>query len=264
LSSTQNENAIPEIALVTGASMGLGEVFARQLSTRGAGVILTARKVDLLEKLAAEIRTRGQKAWVFPCDLSQPDAPSRIEEFLRSENLRPTWLINNAGFGDALPFEKMTPERVRSICEVNMSALTELTARLLPILKLSRGKSRIINVASVAGFQPVPYFAVYSATKAYVLSFSEALHEELKASGIRVTCLCPGYTATNFAANNGLNKKIFTSAQSAEAVVRSAINASDRGKAVAITRNRAQIFALRFMPRFIVRRVAAMVAKSYH
>jgi len=252
-----------ELALITGASMGLGEHFAHQLASRGVDVILTARSMDLLEKVASELREAGRTAWAFPCDLSLPDAPLQISRFLQENGLEPQWLINNAGFGDALPFKELSPERARAICDVNMSSLTELTARMLPILKKFPGRARIINVSSVAGFQPVPWFGVYSASKAYVLSFSEALYEELRNEGVRVTCLCPGYTATNFAKNNGLNKKFFTGAQSAEEVVRAALRGSDSGRAVVVTRNRLQIFGLRLMPRRVVRRVAGMVAKTY-
>ena len=252
-----------ELALVTGASMGIGEEFARQLAARGIDLILTARSVDRLNALAQQLSPQV-KTYVFQCDLAAPDAAQRIVEYLTQQNLRPNWLINNAGFGDAGAFANLPPERVRDICVVNMVALTELTSRFLPVLKRSaRGTARILNIASVAGLQSVPYFAVYSASKAYVLSFSDALYEELHPEGIRVTCVCPGYTATNFAVNNKISKKSFTRTQSAEAVVRASLRASDAGRAVVVTRNRWQIPVVRLFPRFILRKVAASIARKY-
>ncbi|MGI8905962.1 MAG: SDR family NAD(P)-dependent oxidoreductase [Candidatus Sumerlaeaceae bacterium] len=252
-----------ELALVTGASMGLGEEYARQLAARGVDLVLTARSTDRLNSVAQELRGAVQ-THVFSCDLSAPGAAKQIVDFLALENLQPNWLINNAGFGDAGAFEKLSPERVRDICMVNIVALTELTSRLLPVLKAAPpATARIINLSSVAGFQPVPYFNVYSASKAYVLSFSDALHEELKPQGIRVLCVCPGYTATNFAANNGISKKHFSRTQSAAEVVRRSLIASDAGKSVLVTRSHAQVLAAKFAPRLLVRKLAASVARTY-
>jgi short-subunit dehydrogenase len=243
--------------------MGLGQEYARQLAARGIDLILTARSTSLLEKLASQLSSQV-KTHVFPCDLSQPGAALQVFEYLKSNNLKPNWLINNAGFGDAGAFESLPPERTRDICMVNMVALTELTSRLLHILKQApAGTARILNIASVAGLQAVPYFAVYSATKAYVLSFSDALHEEMRPHSIRVLCVCPGYTATNFAANNNINKESFTHTQSAEAVVRISLRASDQGKSVVVTRNRWQVAAARLTPRFVMRKVAASIARGY-
>lgn len=254
-----------ELALITGASMGLGEDYARQLAARGIDLVLVARSEDRLNSIAAELRGKHQVAThVFPCDLSEAGAAEKIMHYLERENLRPNWLINNAGFGNAGAFETLTPETVRDICMVNMTALTELTARMLPVLKQApRGTARILNLSSVAGFQPVPYFGVYSASKAYVLSFSEALHEEVKPHDIRVLCVCPSYTATNFAANNGINKTRFTSTQSSPGVVRMSLEASDSGRAIVVTAAKAQTLAPRLLPRFAVRKIAAAVAKDY-
>jgi len=253
------------LALVTGASMGLGAEYARQLAARGVHLVLTARSEAPMEALAEELRNAHRvQVHVFPCDLAQPGAAGQIVRFLEENNHRPNWLINNAGFGEAGPFERMPADRIRDMCMLNMVALTELTSRMLPILKQApAGTARILNIASVAGFQSVPYFAVYSATKAYVLSFTEALHEELRPAGIRVTCVAPGYTATNFAHNSGIQKKIFTSAQSAEEVVRDSLRASDRGKALIVHRNHLQILATRLVPRAVVRKAAAQIAKTY-
>lgn len=251
-----------ELALVTGASMGLGEEYARQLCARGVNLVLTARSTDRLEKLAAELSAKV-KVHVFPCDLAEPVAALRICEYLQQNDLQPNWLINNAGFGDAGAFDSLSPERVRDICMVNMVALTELASRLLPVLKQSPGTARIMNIASVAGFQAVPYFAVYSASKAYVLSFSDALYEELRPQGIRVLCVCPGYTATNFAVNNKISKKAFTRTQTAQAVVAMSLRASDRGTPIVVTRSQWQIAAARLTPRFLMRKIAARIARGY-
>jgi short-subunit dehydrogenase len=261
--SAANPAAAKELALVTGASMGLGEEFARQLAARGIDLVLTARSTDRLHALSAQLSPHV-KCHVFPCDLAQPAASSQIADYLQQNDLKPNWLINNAGFGDAGAFDSLSPEKVRDICMVNMVALTELTSRLLPTLKSSPpGTARILNIASVAGLQSVPYFAVYSASKAYVLSFSDALYEELKRHDIRVTCVCPGYTATNFAANNQINKKHFTNTQSAPDVVRLSLQASDRAKPIVVTRSQWQVPVARLLPRFILRPVAASIARQY-
>lgn len=251
-------------ALVTGASMGLGQIYARRLAARGLNLIVTARSEEQLQKLASELRQdHGIQVHVFPADLSHDGAAVRIAEYVKARNLNITWLINNAGFGDAGAFETLSHEKVRAICMVNIVALSHLTALILPHMLNGTGDRRIMNIASVAGFQPVPYFGVYSASKAYVISFSEALYEELKPKGIKVLCVCPGYTETNFARNNGINKRYFKGAQSADEVVEQSLKASDAGKAILITRNRAQVFAARFAPRVAVRKFAAAIAKTY-
>lgn len=254
-----------ELALITGASMGLGAEYARQLAARGVNLVLTARSQQAMLDLASELReAHAVQVHVCPLDISVPGASEQLMAFLQEKDLRPNWLINNAGFGAIDAFETQSPELVRDLCMVNMVALTEMTSRLLPTLKsASAGTARILNLASVAGFQPVPYFAVYCASKAYVLSFSEALHEELKPHGIRVTAVCPGYTATNFGKTSGMQKTMFTNAQSPVTVVRDSLRASDSGRAVIVHRNHAQIFASRVLPRIAVRKVAALVAKSY-
>jgi len=143
---------------------------------------------------------------------------------------------------------------------VNVVALTELARLLIPRMKSG---DRIINVASTASFQPVPYFNVYSASKAYVLSFSEALHEELLGEGIHVLCLCPGPTATNFGTNNGMDAATFEKGQSSEKVVRAGLRASDGNKAIQLMQRRLAIAALRAIPRVVVRKAAGGVAKRF-
>lgn len=256
-----------ETALITGASMGLGEEFARQLAARGVNLLLTARSRELLEAVAADARQNfGVRAEIFPCDLALPDAAERIAGWVESlpADLRPNWLINNAGFGEAGPFGALPPEKARAIATVNVTALTELTARLLPALKdAPRGTARIINLGSLAAFQPIPYFAVYAATKAYVLSLSEALAEELgRTHGIRVTCVCPGPVRTRFGENNGIEPDFFEKGQSAPEVVSMALRASDRGQVLLVTASRLRTFATRLAPRPVVRKVAAWMVRD--
>ena len=250
-----------DVAVITGASMGLGEEFARQLAARKINLYLTARSEDRLKSLADELATKyGIQIRTFREDLSLPGAAARVATNLESQGLRPAWLINNAGFGDAGSFLNMAPERISSCVMLNMVALTELTRLLAP--RMQSG-DRIINVASTAAFQPVPYFGVYCASKAYVLSFTEALHEEVLPLGIGVLCLCPGPTHTQFANNNGMDKKAFERGQTAEHVVRVGLKASDNGRALLVTQRILSIVAQRGVPRFVVRKAAGMVAKNF-
>lgn len=249
-------------ALITGASMGLGEEFARQLAVRGSNLLLTARSGDLLEKLAGELRAaHGVRVEVCVADLAGAAGPRQLVEWLANLKIIPTWLINNAGFGHAQPFAELDARRIHDCIQVNVQALTELTRALLPQL-LTLPAARVINVASTAAFQPVPYFGVYAATKAYVLSFSEALREELHGSGVRVTCLCPGPTSTNFGKNNEIKPRMFHFKQTAPVVVRMGLAGSDRNRAVVVTQNRWQLLLQRLLPRVVIRKIAAWLLRK--
>lgn len=251
------------VAVITGASMGLGEEFARQLAHRRVNLVLVARSGDKLRELGEELEQRfGIRALPFPCDLSREGAASKVAGFLEAEGLHPTWLVNNAGFGQVGSFDTMEPERLHDMMMVNMVSLVELTRLLLPMLRLGRD-TRIINVSSTAAFQPVPFFNVYAASKAFVLHFSEGLTEELRGTDVSVLAFCPGPTPTNFAENNEIDPRLFDKGQSAADVVRWALRASDRDKAVLTTQRSAPIFLARFVPRFLVRRVAGMIARSF-
>lgn len=249
------------VAVITGASMGLGEEFARQLAARRLNLVLTARSEDKLNALSDELQKRhGIRAFVKPADLSKPGAAREIADFLTEQDLHPTWLINNAGFGlvgalDSMPFEQLT-----AMMQVNMVALVELTYLLLPQLRLSRD-GRIINVASTAALQPVPFFNVYAATKVFVLHFSEALQEELRHSDVSVLALCPGPTPTNFHVAANLDEKLFAKGQSAADVVAMGLAASDRRRAVLVCQRAWLPFVMRFMPRFAIRMGAGFVAR---
>ena len=185
-------------ALVTGASSGMGEVFARELAGRGADLVLAARSRDKLESLASELRESAQvQVHVEAADLSEPGAGLTLAARLGEQGLDIDVLINCAGFGLFSPLHEADPQRIAQQVQLNVAAVTELTYSVLPGM-LARDRGVIVNIASTAAFQPVPYMAVYGATKAYVLSFTEALWAETRRTGVRVTALCPGATDTAF------------------------------------------------------------------
>ncbi len=249
------------VAVITGASMGIGEEFARQLAARRLDLVLVARSEDKLRALAGELERRHSiRAHAFPCDLSEPAAAERVATYLTEEGLHPGWLVNNAGFGLIGTLDSMELVRLRQMMMLNMVSLVELTHLLLPQLRLGRD-SRIINVASTAAFQPVPFFNVYAASKTFVLNFSEALHEELRGTDVRVLALCPGPTPTNFGETSGMDPRLFQRGQSAASVVRMGLRASDAGRAVLVTQRLLPIFLMRFLPRFAVRMAAGYVAR---
>jgi short-subunit dehydrogenase len=188
------------LALVTGASAGIGLDIARALARRGHDLALVARRREVLERVAAELESaHGVRAHALPADLAQPGAAERLVQTMAERGLSPDVLVNNAGFGSFGPFADADLDVERQMIQVNVTALVALTRLCLPGM-LARGSGRILNVGSVAGFVPGPRMAVYYATKAFVLSFSEALAEELRHAGISVTVLCPGPTASEFQA----------------------------------------------------------------
>ena len=192
-------------ALVTGASSGIGLELARLFAHDGYDLILVARSVEKLDRLGAELSARhGIRARTVGADLGSPDAPGAIAETLKQAAVGIDVLVNNAGYGVHGPFAKTELQTELDLLRVNVVALTHLTKLLLPTM-LARRAGRILNVASTAGFQPGPLMAVYSASKAYVLSFSEALAEELAGTGVTVTTLCPGPVLTGFQARAGMN-----------------------------------------------------------
>ena len=185
-------------ALVTGASAGLGAEFARQLASRGMHLVLVARRGELMEVLAAELHTQhGTRCHVIVSDLSEPGEPQQILNEIAAKGLTIELLVNNAGFGIVGEIDGADVDHILKMLRLNVSALTELTYRLLPGM-LERGHGAILNVASISAFQPVAYMGAYAASKAFVLHFSEALHCELKDRGITVTAVCPGVTRTGF------------------------------------------------------------------
>lgn len=186
-------------ALITGASAGIGRALAHEFARDGYEVLLAARRADALAQLAREINmAHGVPARVFPVDLGQPGAGRALFERLEAEGTVVNVVVNNAGFGAQGPVAELPLDRQIQMIQVNVVALTELTRAFLPGL-LQRRRGGVLNVGSTAAFQPGPYMAVYYATKAYVLSFTEALAEEVAGSGLRVSCVAPGPTATEFA-----------------------------------------------------------------
>lgn len=187
-----------QTALITGASAGIGAVFARELARRGADVVLVARRADRLADLAARLTAEHAiTATAITADLAKPGAARALAGDLAARGITVDVLVNNAGFGTHGSFTGQDPERLTDQITVNVTALVELTSYLLPGL-VERDRGAVINVASTAGFQPLPYFAVYGATKAFVLSFTEALWGELSGTGVHAIALCPGATDTEF------------------------------------------------------------------
>jgi hypothetical protein len=216
-------------ALVTGASSGMGEVFARELARRGADLVLAARSRDKLEVLASELRESAHvSVHVEAVDLSEPGAGLALAARLGEHDLAIEVLVNNAGFGLFGPLDEADAQRIAQAVQLNVAALTELTCALLPGMR-ARDRGAIVNVASTAAFQPVPYMAVYGATKAYVLSFTEALWAEIRGTGVRVTALCPGATDTAFFDTASIGRQM-TPGQ----VVAAAFSALDRRRSTVV------------------------------
>ncbi len=190
------------VAIVTGASAGIGAELARVFARHGHAVLLVARREDRLNSLAAEIEaTGGSKAFPLAIDLGRSDAVTRIGEALRARGLEPQFIVNNAGFGLIGAAVTLDRSVQLAMVDLNVRLLTDLS--LAFVGDLARNRGGVLNVASVAGFLPGPGMAVYYASKAYVLSFTEALHRELRPRGVRVSCLCPGPVATEFSARAG-------------------------------------------------------------
>lgn len=216
-----------QTALVTGASSGIGAVFAGELARRGANVVLVARRADRLEELAAKLASgHGVSATAIAADLAKPGAARALADDVAARGITVDVLINNAGFGTHGPFTSLDPERLTESISVNVTALVELTRCFLPGM-VERGRGAVVNVASTAGFQPLPYFAVYGATKAFVVSFTGALWGELSGTGVCALALCPGATQTEFfevaGEAAGVGKR-----QTPEQVVAVALRALDR------------------------------------
>ena len=252
--------------LITGASAGLGDGFARALAATGEDLILTARRADRLEALAADLRARhGVPVHVIPADLAQPEAPDALMAAVAAAGLRVDQLINNAGYGVQGAFADAAAAAQLGMIDLNCRALVALTHAVLPAM-VARRSGGVLNVASTAAFQPGPWLAVYYATKAFVLSFSEAIHEEVKGHGVRVTALCPGPTRTEFAAVAGMGEsKLFQRfAVEPEAVVRDGLRALATNRAVRVSgaANAIAAGSIRFTPRGLARRIAGSLQKS--
>src|SRR6266513_170724 len=254
-------------ALVTGGSSGIGLELAKCLAQHGFDLAIVARTRDALEAAAGQIEGQQDvKVHVFAADLRRREAPQAIFDFLRNENIPVEILINNAGFGLGGEFAETELTRELEMIQVNIAALTHLTKLFLPAM-IKRRSGRILNVASTAAFQPGPLMAVYYATKAYVLSFSEALAEELRDSGVTVTALCPGPTRTDFAASAQVPESRLSTLfgiADATSVAEYGVTAMFHGRRVAVPgiKNKIVAQANRFAPRSVTARVARMFQEA--
>src|SRR5687767_5734918 len=216
--------------LITGASSGIGEAFARALAARGHNLLLVARSEDKLITLCSELgRIRSIHCQYVAMDLSKPESAAQLFEETQKRELEINLLINNAGFGSMGDFAAHDLDRELNMIELNVRSLVEMTHRFLQPMR-ARKSGAIINVASTAGFQPVPYMATYAATKAFVLSFSESLWAENREYGIEVLALCPGVTETGFFQASRMEKPPARTTQTAEEVVEVALHGLRRRK----------------------------------
>lgn len=269
--SEQQTDKQRRTALITGASSGIGRELARRFARDGHGLVLVARREAELRELAAELgRAHGVRVTVVARDLARPEAPDEVFGAVQAAGIGVDFLVNNAGFGVYGPFLTSDLRRQLDSIQVNAAALTHLTGLFLPGMA-SRRWGRILNVASTAAFQPGPLMAVYYASKAYVLSFSEALADELSGSGVRVTALCPGPTRSGFQAEAKMEiSRLFQGnlllggamdpADVAEAGYRGML----RGETIVIpgARNALVANAVRFLPRKVVTRIARKAQES--
>ena len=244
-------NYTNQTVLITGASSGIGRVFAETLAARGAHVLLLARSGAVLEQLARDLaRRHGIRAHALVADLSQPGAAEAVHAQACALGMPPDVLINNAGFATHGRFENIALARQSAEVAVNCTALMALTHRVLPHM-LAQGRGAIINVASTAALQPDPYMAVYGASKAFVLAFSEALWAENRRRGVRVLALCPGATDTAFFDVVAAPEAAVGQRMAPQAVVDEALRALDRGRSshVAGRPNRLLAWLPRLLPR---------------
>jgi len=250
--------------LITGASSGIGAAFARKLAKRGRNLLLVARSEDKLIALCNEVgRLSGIRAQYVVMDLTEADAPARLFEETHKRELQIDMLVNNAGFGSMGDFARLDLALELEIINLNVKSLVELTHRFLTPMR-ERRQGTIINVASTAGFQAVPFMATYAATKAFVLSFSEALCEENRPHGVQVMALCPGVTDTNFFAASNIERPPMRTVQTPEEVVSAALRGLGRKKSIVVSgwTNWFMVEAERVVPRALVTRVAGKALRS--
>jgi len=252
-------------ALITGASSGIGEAFAHELASRGMSVVLVARSEGKLNTLAASlVRDHGVRAEVIVADMSEPGAAQAILAETQARDVRVHLLVNNAGFATYGPFDTLDPARDHEEVQVNVAAVVGMAHAFLPQM-IERSAGGIINVASLAAFQAIPYLAVYSASKAFVLSFSEALWAENRTRGVRVLALCPGETKTAFFDVSGVGETFPKSLDTPEHVVATALHALERGRNYTISGPNARNYLLanssRFIPRWLTAQLAGQITR---
>jgi short-subunit dehydrogenase len=245
-------------SLITGASAGIGLALAEQLAAAGSNLVLTARRADRLQQLAADLSTKnGVRVEIFGADLVRPEAPDQIYDFTKAKNIEIELLINNAGFGAFGNNHEVPPQRLTEMIQVNCSAVVHLTRLFVPPM-VERKHGDVLIVASTAAFQPVPFIAAYAATKAFDLIFAEGIAEELRPLGVRVCALCPGSTNTEFQQVAGQPDRLFRVAETAAKVARVGLEGLAQGKTVVISggMNRLMIEAERLAPRRLIAKMA--------
>lgn len=253
-----------DTALITGSSGGIGEEFAHQLAQRRTNLVLVARRLDKLEELRTTLLARHPdiEVDVIAADLSVPGSAARLADEVSSRGRRIDVLINNAGVGLHGNFVDQDPDRNAAQIQLNCGTLVDLTARFLPAMTVAR-HGVVINVASTAAFQPTPSMAVYGATKAFVLSFTEALWQETKGTGVRVLALCPGATETEFFARTG-EEFMTRGRQTPKQVVDVALRALDKSTPTVISgvANSALALSTRFVPRRVLAQISQRIMQS--
>jgi uncharacterized protein len=257
-------NTSPEVVLVTGASSGIGWELAKCFAADKSNLVLVARNRDALEKLSAELQAaHGIKVHILAADLSRTETPQRIFQELSAQNITVDVLVNNAGFGLHGEFVHLPLPGQLDIIHVNITALTELTGLFLPGM-IQRRRGGILNVGSVAGFLPGPNMAVYYASKAFVLSFTEALAEETSGTGLKISVLCPGPTESNFGnvARGGKSRQVERPKMSAPTVAQIGHQEFRAGKVVVVPGISNKLLV--FLPRISPRKLARRVVKKYN
>lgn len=257
--------ATPTLALVTGASSGIGKSFAEALAARGTDLVLVARNQPRLEELAVELRRRhGRDVSVLVADLEKPEELAVVEQRLH-DDARIDLLINNAGYGVTGNFSDLTIEQSQGQIDCNVVALTRLSHAALTTMKASR-RGGIINIASGAAFLPTPQISVYCATKAFVVNFSLALHEEVRSHGVACMVVCPGFTRTEFQSRANYNTSAVPSFvwQTAEEVVAETLAAYDKGETLLVPgfQNRMTMMLTNLVPRTLLASLAGKFGKQ--
>ena len=252
-----------QVALITGASSGIGKELARLHASKGGDLVIVARREQALEELQQELESQhGVSVKCVALDLTDPAAPGQLFEKVTADGIEIEYLMNNAGFGGHGNFHEREWAKDKAMIQLNITALTELTRRFLPAM-VERKSGRVLNVASTAAFIPGPLQAVYYATKAYVLSFSQAIDEELRSVGanVSVTALCPGAVATEFVAASDLEgNDLWKNAKSAASVAQVGYNAMMKGQLVAINELQLSIMLNWIVP-FLPRRTVLKMSR---